>query len=333
MRAEVFAPAEFSADLQTEWRTTQKSCPPLAGPCFHPSLFLAVAEHVPGIKIAVLTRNSGERAFWPFLQIGGERIARPVPACDYGGIVAAVEQWDVREILRELNLTTWEFENLISISGARPPDNFVCARSPRIVLEGGVDTYLAGQRNAGKTGRNLKTHRRLLQRNHGPVRFVSQSGERPVLDALTRWKADRFKGFADWARRTIETIHSRPEEEFGGVLSALFAGDALVAAHFGLRCDGILHYWFPGFNPEFGRYSASRLLLEDLIAQLPSLQCHTLDLGPGGESYKDYFANELSGPGGGAIQIGPAPEIEVYTDEELKQLSSLLSKSDRSRQN
>jgi len=49
--------------------------------------------------------------------------------------------------------------------------------------------------------------------------------------------------------------------------------------------------------------------------------------------YKDYFANELSGPGGGAIQIGPAPEIEVYTDEELKQLSSLLSKSDRSRQN
>ena len=42
---------------------------------------------------------------------------------------------------------------------------------------------------------------------------------------------------------------------------------------------------------------------------------------------KDYFANELSGPDGGAIQIGPAPEIADYTDEELKQLSALLSKA------
>src|SRR5579864_9348670 len=47
--------------------------------------------------------------------------------------------------------------------------------------------------------------------------------------------------------------------------------------------------------------------------------------------YKDYFANELSGPGGGAIQIGPAPELGVYTDEELKQLVALLSKSNHPR--
>jgi len=47
--------------------------------------------------------------------------------------------------------------------------------------------------------------------------------------------------------------------------------------------------------------------------------------------YKDYSVNELSGPDGGAIQIGPAPELGVYTDEELKQLVALLSKSNHPR--
>jgi hypothetical protein len=45
--------------------------------------------------------------------------------------------------------------------------------------------------------------------------------------------------------------------------------------------------------------------------------------------YKDYVANELSGPDGGPIAIGPAPELTELTDEELKQLSLLVSKTQR----
>ena len=45
--------------------------------------------------------------------------------------------------------------------------------------------------------------------------------------------------------------------------------------------------------------------------------------------YKDYVANELSGPDGGPIAIGPAPELTDLTDEELKQLSLLVSKTQR----
>jgi hypothetical protein len=46
---------------------------------------------------------------------------------------------------------------------------------------------------------------------------------------------------------------------------------------------------------------------------------------------RDYFSNEHSGPDGGPIVIGPAPEFADYTDEELKQLSALLSKAERPR--
>ncbi len=43
--------------------------------------------------------------------------------------------------------------------------------------------------------------------------------------------------------------------------------------------------------------------------------------------YKDYISNEHSGPDGGPIQVGPAPELGELTHEELKQLASLLSKT------
>jgi hypothetical protein len=47
--------------------------------------------------------------------------------------------------------------------------------------------------------------------------------------------------------------------------------------------------------------------------------------------YKDYLANELSGPNGGPIAIAPAPELNELTDEELKQLSLLVGKTQRPR--
>jgi len=47
--------------------------------------------------------------------------------------------------------------------------------------------------------------------------------------------------------------------------------------------------------------------------------------------YKDYVANELSGPDGGPIAIGPAPELGELTDDEIKQLNILLSKTERPR--
>lgn len=43
--------------------------------------------------------------------------------------------------------------------------------------------------------------------------------------------------------------------------------------------------------------------------------------------YKDYFTNEHSGPDGGPIVIGPAPELGGLTDDELKQLAILIGKT------
>lgn len=47
--------------------------------------------------------------------------------------------------------------------------------------------------------------------------------------------------------------------------------------------------------------------------------------------FKDYVANEMSGPNGGPIAIGPAPEMEQLSDDELKQLAVLVGKTQQPR--
>ena len=47
--------------------------------------------------------------------------------------------------------------------------------------------------------------------------------------------------------------------------------------------------------------------------------------------YKDYFTNEISGPDGGPIVLGAAPELGGLTDEELRQLRDLVAKTERPR--
>src|SRR5262249_12618687 len=79
--------------------------------------------------------------------------------------------------------------------------------------------------------------------------------------------------------------------DFAGMLAALYVGDQLAAAHFGIRSDGTLYYWFPAFNPKFAKYSPGWLLIVFLLRHLREIGCDTLDFGPGSEKYKEYFAN------------------------------------------
>jgi hypothetical protein len=47
--------------------------------------------------------------------------------------------------------------------------------------------------------------------------------------------------------------------------------------------------------------------------------------------YRDYVSNELSGPDGGPIKFGAAPELGELSDDEIKQLAVLVGKAERPR--
>src|SRR5690606_28472796 len=89
-----------------------------------------------------------------------------------------------------------------------------------------------------------------------------------------------------WARQLVEHLRTIEGERFAGVLSALYVGDTLAAAHFGIRTRRVLHYWIPAYNHELSRYSPGLLALVELARAASERGIERIDLGTGEERYK-----------------------------------------------
>ena len=97
---------------------------------------------------------------------------------------------------------------------------------------------------------------------------------------------------AEWIEQLVRSLaESHDDLELDGVLTTLHAGDRLVAAHFGLRSGRRLAWWFPTYDPEFGRYSPGLALLLDLTTLACDRGIDVIDLGRGEHSYKLRVAN------------------------------------------
>ena len=77
-----------------------------------------------------------------------------------------------------------------------------------------------------------------------------------------------------------------------GRMSVLWAGDHVVAAHFGLADQRRMHWWIPTYAPEFAAHSPGLSLLLHLIRECHSRGIEILELGHGDERYKSGFATD-----------------------------------------
>src|SRR5258707_9424166 len=103
---------------------------------------------------------------------------------------------------------------------------------------------------------------RRMEREIGPLRFVSHSNDRQLLGQVLAWKSQQYRrtGWRDlfargWGRALVERIHGIQSESFAGLLSLLYAGDSLVAGHMGMRSRNIWHYWFPAYDRKYAKFS------------------------------------------------------------------------------
>ena len=138
---------------------------------------------------------------------------------------------------------------------------------------------------------------RKLEREIGPVRMELDCRDPSLLDWLISRKREQYSRtnildhFAPgWTRKLMhhfhdETMRSLPGSA-RGLLSILWAGDKPVAGHFGILEDTILHYWFPVYDPLFGRYSPGTALYIDIVRSAPKIGIECIDMGYGEQPYK-----------------------------------------------
>ena len=72
-----------------------------------------------------------------------------------------------------------------------------------------------------------------------------------------------------------------------GTLSVMYAGEAPAAAHFGLRSDSMLAYWFTAYDVRLGRYSPGLIHHMQLAEESADAGVKLVDLGKGAKRYKE----------------------------------------------
>lgn len=293
---DVLRPRHLSDELVARWTSWHQSSAALSSPYFHPAFATAVSEVRDDVHVAVVTDESGPAAFFPF-QRGRLGFGRPVggrlsdfhgPITKPGCNIAA------GEVISGCNLAAWDFSHLPCAFESFTPYHSKVEPSPYIDLTAGYDAFINDRKAAGSvTVKQTLRKTRKIERELGPLRLEEDVRDPELLRTMMGWKSKQYAAtgvsdvFAfDWTRELLENLLAIDDDDFGGRLSVLYAGDALTAIHFGIYSQNVLHYWFPVYDPAYGKYSTGLILLLELARSAAEQGLVRIDLGKGDEEYK-----------------------------------------------
>jgi CelD/BcsL family acetyltransferase involved in cellulose biosynthesis len=273
----------------------QRAMPSLANPFLSPEFAMAVGLFRPGAQVAVLTEGQSITGFFPFER---RQFSKGVPICGWltpcqGVIHASGAKWDPQELLRECRISVWRFDNLIADQQPFMDYHSAIVPSPMIDLSDGFEAYYAKLRvKSPRFCNELARRARKLEREFGELRVMTDSCDTSVLRTLMAWKSeqyrrtdhvDRFK--QPWLVELLDILLTTRSAQLNGLLSALYAGDQLVAAQFGLRTETLLVGWFTGYEKSFGKYSPGLLHIKGLTEEMAAARIRTIDMGGGAKNY------------------------------------------------
>jgi CelD/BcsL family acetyltransferase involved in cellulose biosynthesis len=296
MKATVVRPQDLRPPELAAWHAMRRAQPELGSPFLAPGFTLATGRaHAPA-RVAVLEDGNDVVGFFPFDR-GPFRTARPIAAgvSDVQGVIHdPCLRWNALGLLKCCRVGVWEFDHLVGGQIPTAGGNVTRHSSPIIDVSAGYEEYLAErQRGSRKVIKSTLYKLRKLERDIGPTRFEFDSHAPDALSRLIAWKSAQYRhtGRRDrfavgWIDRLVKDLFASRSDGCSGVLSTLYAGDRVVAAHFGLRSERSLSCWFPAYDPELARYSPGLSLHLKMAEAAAGAGLHHLDLGKGDEPYK-----------------------------------------------
>lgn len=315
MRVDVVRAKELSSEESSLWGRIQQANADLASPYFCPEFTMVVGSVRNDVYVGMIEDSGRVVGFFPF-QRAWTGTGRPVggPLSDCQGVVIAPDaDWDALDLIRGCRLRVWNFDHLLDSQKAFEPYHVGHAESPVMDLSKGFEAYRIGRPGAGsKRMGGLDALVSKLERDAGEVRFEAEVGDVAVLRTLLHWKSEQYRrskgvdilGFR-WIVQLLERIHATKNVGFAGVLSALYAGERIAAAHLGMRSQHVWHYWFPSYDRQFAKYSPGLILLTRMAEIAPSLGIRTIDLGKGDQDYKRRLMSRAVPLAAGRVEVSP----------------------------
>lgn len=296
------------------WSEIQQASSHLQSPFFRPEFTQAVTAARGGVEVALVKRGTEIVGFLPF-QRRCRWLGRPVAAGlnDFQGIICEDACLvDPQQLLRECGLLTWKFDHQIVAQSAMETHSWHHHPSPYLNLTDGFAAFVANRGSASHRIRGTQRKLRKLEREQGPIRFVAHSTDPRVFQFLRERKSAQWRrtGGADvfaipWTSNLLQWLNGEQNPNCCGMLSALYSGDRLIAAHQGLRSNSVLHAWFTTYDPSLARYSPGWLLFLRLAQEANSLGIDRIELGAGPEPYKKSLESGATMLACGSVTLSP----------------------------
>lgn len=285
----------LSAHELDAWHRLRAANPQLDSPYFHPGFAAAVHDSGRAVQVIVCRDETGEVC----ALLPGHRdrtMMRPVgwPGADFQGpILAPGTSFPPLEFLID-GVRAFAFDHLLDTNADFTQWIETSRPSPFVDTTGGLAGYLGRASSSGKDNMGQARRRSAkAERTYGPVRFAADEVDEDALARVVALKRAQYaatgaKDYFDEPDRLdllTRLMHTR-DPAFAGILSTLYAGPHLLAAHFGIRSGNVLHWWFPVYDPEFSSLSPGWMLLRELVDASPALGITRIDLGRGDDEYK-----------------------------------------------
>ena len=301
MKVSVIDGQDLGAAEIARWREIQSAGRDFASPYLTPQYVAAVASVRPGIRVAVMEDGNRVEGFFPYQDVApgvAEAVGDKISDC-HAVIVRPDFPWTAEDLLRGAKLTAWHYRRVAISQTQFHPYHAETFRSPLVDLSSGFETYAAARQGAGsRILVKAAAAKDRLERAAGPLRYEAQCTDVAALHALLHCKSEQYRrtGYFDrfelpWVVALLERLQATREREFAGMLSVLWAGGQIAAAHFGMRSATVWNYWFPCFDRKFARFSPGLILLAEILRSAAEVGVQVVELGAGDAQYKDRFAN------------------------------------------
>ena len=298
MQARVVTWNELTAAEIEIWRRLQQADPTCDSPFFCPEFTQIAASVRAGVKIAVLEDRQRIIGFFPF-QVGKRGAALPIGAgfSEFHGPIVERE-WDYRvdAMLEASGLTGWNYDHL-PVSNARFASfHQRVGGSPYLDLSQGFETYRRIKKKQSRVIEQAEQMTRKLEREVGPVHFQLHNESEEAFACLLEWKSAQHvrTGVVDifeqpWVVELLHRVRDTQTEDFRGYYCVLTADSQPVAVHLGMRTKRVAHLWYPAYNWRLRNYSPGRILTLRLAKALADDGVERLDMGAGGQPYKERW--------------------------------------------
>lgn len=326
--------SELTSDEREAWGSLQDADAQLSSPYFCLGYLDAVASVRSDVRV-IVRREAGQPVSFLPLQFGVLGHARPLggPLCDHHGVIGD-DPGDVgmRAMLSAAGVGVFDYHGALGRQQAFRKSALSVDGSWVVDLSDGYDAWLAARKKpGGNTLRTILVSERKMTERHGEFEFEFDDRSEDALEALYRWKADQYhaSGHFDvfstnWTRQLVHALLSTPKSQPGhGVVSTLRVQGQLAAVHFGMIGRGVMHYWFPAYDPAFQKEGSGNALLIQILKAAEHEGLSELHLGPGRYRYKAALANWQFPLVQGFAGAGPAALVRAAAAR-LEQTSEML---------